>query len=115
MWSCPGASARTCQYRRLRCRDARADLDRIINDLIVSDPDLVLAARRRRLAQVQPSPTTDPAAGSTVPRWTAMIPWTAMISPDRPPAGRRQAAPAVRRCAPLSSRVRDPAGFGNFL
>ena len=35
-----------CQYRRLRCCDAIADLARIMNDLTASDPHLALAARR---------------------------------------------------------------------
>ena len=45
-----------CQYRRLRCRDARADLDRIANDLIASDPELVRAAGPPSLAPVRPPP-----------------------------------------------------------
>jgi hypothetical protein len=45
-----------CQYRRLRCRDATADLDRIVNDLIASDPELALAARRRSATVPQPGP-----------------------------------------------------------
>src|SRR5262245_21770709 len=51
-----------CQYRRLRCRDATTDLDRIVNDLIASDHHLVLAARRRSLAMVQPLPASSTAS-----------------------------------------------------
>ena len=43
-----------CQYRRLRCRDATADLDRIVNDLIASDPHLAHAAWRRSATVPQP-------------------------------------------------------------
>jgi hypothetical protein len=44
-----------CQYRRLRCSDLSADLDRIVNDLIASDPQLQAAARQRPPAAVQPA------------------------------------------------------------
>ena len=43
-----------CQYRRLRCRDAMTDLDRIVNDLIALDPELADAAWRRSAAMPQP-------------------------------------------------------------
>jgi hypothetical protein len=46
-----------CQYRRLRCRDIRADLDRILNDLVTTDPQLSHAARRRP-APARPGPIT---------------------------------------------------------
>src|SRR5262249_52167809 len=36
-----------CQYRRLRHRDATADLVRIASDLSAADPSLAAAARRR--------------------------------------------------------------------
>jgi hypothetical protein len=45
-----------CQYRRLRCRDATADLDRIVNDLIASDPHLAHAASRRSAPVPRPVP-----------------------------------------------------------
>jgi len=43
-----------CQYRRLRCSDLSADLDRIVKDLSASDPQLRAAAQRPPAA-VQPA------------------------------------------------------------
>jgi hypothetical protein len=72
-----------CQYRRLRCREASADLARIGNDLAAGDPELAIAASR----------PPDPAAGTELP----------------PPADPRSPATVLaRRLAIAAARVEPP-------
>lgn len=57
-----------CQYRRLRVREAIADVDRIVRDLIDSDPDLALLAKRRTV-----EPAASPADGSLSPERASQL------------------------------------------
>jgi hypothetical protein len=77
------AALSRCQYRRLRHRDAVADLDRILGDLIAFDPQLALAARRRSAATLRPAPA------SRLDRWRRELDrWNGAVNPSlaTPPA-----------------------------
>ena len=94
--ACLAALSR-CQYRRLRCREAAADLDRIVADLIAADPTLALAAavtHRRRPPDpaVPPAPTPAP----LLPAPSASAPAPAAAPPITPPP-----APAPAAAVPV--------------
>jgi TIR domain-containing protein len=71
-----------CQYRRLRCRDAMADLDRIVNDLIAADPDLADAARRR--SATVPQPVAAAQQPPAAPRPHRAVTGPRPVAPHRP-------------------------------
>jgi hypothetical protein len=114
-----------CQYRRLRCGDLSADLDRIVNDLIASDPQLRAVARQRPPAAVQPARVL---AAAGTPRdvggATRDRPGPGAVGPDRqlpaaeattltngsepePAPGRRLELPSDRQVASLPADL-DP-------
>jgi TIR domain-containing protein len=57
------ASLPRCQFRRLRCRDPIADLDRIVRDLVAADP--VLARLARHAAAAEPAGVERPGTGTS--------------------------------------------------
>jgi hypothetical protein len=87
-----------CQYRRLRCRDATADLDRIVNDLIASDPYLAHAAWQRSATVPQVAPRPHRAVARPRP-----------MAPHRPAWQGRTGRPAAG-AATDASRRKDPQG-----
>jgi len=58
-----------CQYRRLRVREAVSDVERIVHDLVASDAELALAAKRRWIAPA----AAESAAGMTPERADQMV------------------------------------------
>src|SRR5215475_3385591 len=62
------AGLRRCQYRRLRHREATADLERLRGDLVRADPVLAAAARRRSAPTRTPVPSAASAGCGRVRR-----------------------------------------------